>query len=77
MRFCIVNSGEYHTDMAGFPTPADWLIRAADARQLADTMTDQGSRQTLLMIALGYEKMARHAALLRDLKLPIDEGDGH
>ena len=63
--------------MAGIPSSAEWLIKAADARQLADTMNDAGARQTMLMFAAGYEKMARHAALMRDLKLPVDQENRH
>jgi hypothetical protein len=75
LSICVRKTSVYQTGTAGFPTPSEWLIRAADARQLADTMTDEGSRQTLLIIAVGYEKMAKHAALLRELNLPTDQGD--
>lgn len=62
--------------MAGVPSQAEWLLRAEDARQLADTMNDAGARHTMLVIAAGYEKMARHAALLQNLNLPTDKSMG-
>ena len=42
---------------------ADWLALAQDARAIAERLTDVSARQTMLGIAEGYEKMARHAAL--------------
>ncbi|HLY88872.1 MAG TPA: hypothetical protein VKQ27_07805 [Acetobacteraceae bacterium] len=51
-------------------------MRAEDARQLADTMVDAGARHTMLLIAAGYEKMARRAALMHHMDLPtalVDE----
>jgi hypothetical protein len=44
-------------------TAAHWLILAEDARDTAAHMRDAGAKQTLLGIALAYEKLARHAAL--------------
>jgi hypothetical protein len=53
-------------------TPGDWLLLAADARTLADAMTDIRARQTMLFVAIGYEKMANHAARLERLNLPME-----
>ena len=61
--------------MAGHLTPAEWLLRAEDARQLADTMVDAGARHTMLLIAAGYEKMARRAALMLHVDLPTGTSD--
>jgi hypothetical protein len=44
------------------PTTGDWLVRAEEARALASQLVDSGARQTMLEIAEGYEKLARHAA---------------
>ncbi len=65
----------YAVDVSKFPSSAEWLTRAAETRQLADTMTDVVVCRTLLMIAAGYEKMARHASLIRSLNLPVDPGE--
>ena len=63
--------------MPASPTPTEWLTKAADTRQLADTMTDAGACRTLLMIAASYEDMARRASLMRSLNLPLEQdGDG-
>ena len=55
-------------------TPAYWLIRAEDVRSQAEEMSD-GARETMLLIAAGYERMARYAAELERLKLPIERAD--
>ena len=56
-------------------TAAHWLIRAEDARTLADEMRDLEARRTMLAIAVGYEKLARHAASLSDIGLPLAGDD--
>lgn len=61
--------------MAGFPSQAEWLQKAADARQLAQTMNDANARYTMLVIAAGFERMAQYTALLRDQNLPINQVD--
>ena len=43
-------------------TAADWLARAEEAQALAETLTDVGARQTMLHIAQGYTRLARHSA---------------
>ena len=70
MLFGLPNTDGYQNSMAGHLTPAEWLLRAEDARQLADTMVDAGARHTLLLIAAGYDKMARRAALMQHVDLP-------
>jgi len=42
-----------------------WLALAAEAREVATTMTDPTSRATMLKIARGYENLARIAAARR------------
>jgi len=44
-------------------TAAEWLVRADDARELAQQLSDTAARETMLGIADGYERLARHAAL--------------
>ncbi len=63
--------------MADLPSAAEWLLKAEDARQLADTMTDAGARNTMLLIAAGYEKMARHAALMQRMNLPTEKSESN
>lgn len=54
-------------------TAVHWLVRAADVRMLAEEETDPQARQSVLAIAIGYEKLAQHAASLADIGL---RGDG-
>ena len=51
--------------MASMPllTAAQWLARADEARELAQQLSDAAARETMLGIAEGYERLARHAAL--------------
>jgi hypothetical protein len=60
--------------MSKTSTAAEWLRKAADTRQLAETMIDPGACRTLLLIAAAYEKMARYAESLQKLKLPTGSG---
>jgi hypothetical protein len=53
-------------------TPADWLFRAAEARDLADTLNDPMVRRTMLLIARGYERLAESARCLERLNLPTE-----
>lgn len=48
-------------------TAADWHARAEEARVLATQLTDIGARQTMLAIADGYERLARHAVEWADV----------
>ena len=41
--------------------PAHWRERAREARTLADEMKDEVSRQMMLEIAAGYQRLAKHA----------------
>jgi hypothetical protein len=38
-----------------------WLARAAEARAIASKMADPELKRQMLIIALGYERIARHA----------------
>ena len=51
--------------MASMPllNAAQWLARADEARELAQQLSDTAARETMLGIADGYERLARHAAL--------------
>jgi hypothetical protein len=49
--------------MATLTTPGEWLDRAAEARAIAASLHDPEAMRTMLEIAAGYERMARHAAL--------------
>jgi hypothetical protein len=44
------------------PSAAKWVYRAAEARDLADTMRDPEARLALLEIAAGYQRFSEHAA---------------
>ena len=54
-------------------TPGYWLVQAADAKALADEMHDSKAKQTMMLIARGYEKLAEHAARIARLNLPIEQ----
>jgi hypothetical protein len=43
-------------------TPAKWMARASEARDIAERMDDPLARKTMLEIAAGYERLAAHAA---------------
>jgi len=47
--------------MADPKTPTEWMVRATEARSLAEKMRDADARSTMLAIAVGYEKLARRA----------------
>jgi hypothetical protein len=55
-------------------TAAEWLILADDAKELADRAHDPEARRELLIVALGYVRLARHAARFADTNLPV-KGD--
>jgi len=52
------------------------LLLAAEARSLAEQTTDEQARGTMLMTARGFEVLAKHAARVRALDLPMDEDAG-
>jgi hypothetical protein len=45
-------------------TAADWLRRAADAWSEADATQDQEARRVKVILAEGFERLAKHAAYL-------------
>ena len=59
-------------------TPRYWLLQAADTKALSDTMTDAGSKRTMLLISTrGYEKkLAEHAARVERLSEQVGQGSG-
>jgi hypothetical protein len=56
-------------------TSAHWLTKAADARTLAEEVTAPEAKQSMLAIAVGYEKLAQHAASIAEISLPLDGSD--
>ena len=63
--------------MASMPllTAAEWLARADEARELAQHLSDTAAKETMLGIADGYERLARHAALWAANGLVPDQPD--
>jgi hypothetical protein len=51
-------------------TAADWLRRAADAWEQAEAIVDPRARAVRLTIAEGYQRLAKHAALLANSPNP-------
>jgi hypothetical protein len=43
-------------------TVKHWLMRAAEAHSMADSITDLIAKQTMLGIAASYDKLAERAA---------------
>ena len=50
--------------------PGHWREQAAEMRRLADTVSDQAARETLLATAAAYDRMAERAE-----KHPLFGGD--
>ena len=69
-RFQIADLGMYQIAMPDLLSAAQWLERAEEARLVAESLSDGSARRTMLTIAAGYEKMARHAALQAGLNIP-------
>jgi hypothetical protein len=42
-------------------TSLEWLQHAADAQAMADRVTDPSVRRSMLIIAHGYEVLAKHS----------------
>ena len=53
--------------------PGYWLVQAADAKALAEELHDPKAKQTMMLIARGYEKLADYAARLARLDLPSEK----
>lgn len=47
-------------------TTADWLRRAADAWSEADATADPDAKRVKVILAKGYERLAKHAAYLAE-----------
>jgi hypothetical protein len=75
MLCCLQKAVQYLSAMSGTPTAAHWLIRAEDTRFEAEQMHDSEAKRMMLGIAAGYEKLARHAALLASKKFPTEESE--
>jgi hypothetical protein len=56
-------------------TAAKWVILADNARELADRVHDPEARRMLLTVALGYVRLARHAARFADTRLHEEDGE--
>lgn len=54
---------------------ANWHKLANEARAIAAGMTDRASRQTMLDIAAGYERLARHAAVMSGTEIPTGKDE--
>ena len=56
-----------------------WLVRADEARIDAAAIPDPQARRMMLLMAVGYERMAEHAASLERLGLPheVPQADFH
>jgi hypothetical protein len=61
--------------MSEIRTAAHWLILAEDARDTAAQIRDLTAKRMMLAIAAGYDKLARHAALLASTKIPTEESE--
>jgi hypothetical protein len=46
-----------------FGTPAHWRSRAEEARAMAEQITDEMARRSMLDIAEGYERIAQRAEM--------------
>ena len=53
-------------------TLAYWLLRASDARSLAEDMSDPEAKRMMLTVAAGYERLARHHASQQEIGIPMD-----
>ena len=62
--------------MSEFHTAGHWLVQSEDARATAEGMHDPSAKRMMLSIAAGYEKLARHAAMLASTKIPSEADDG-
>jgi len=70
---CLVASATVSQPIWLDDDPAHWRVRAEEARTLADEMSDEVSREMMLQIAEGCERLAKHAEE-RAKKKREDEG---
>jgi hypothetical protein len=74
-RFCFPNTTAYLMVMSSRMASVHWLLRAEDARSLAEEAYAADARGIMMRIASGYEKLAQQAASLADSGLPIEQID--
>jgi hypothetical protein len=75
MRFSFPNAIAYLMVMSSRMAAVHWLVRAEDARSLAEETYDPDARRIMMGIASGYEKLAQLAATLADSGLPVEQVD--
>ena len=74
MGFCCQRWVGYLAIMDDPPTSMQWMARATEARNFAETMRDSDARSTMLAIAAGYEKLARRAETAK-IEVPANSTD--
>ncbi len=52
---------------------AHWLLRAAEAKQIADQLHDADAKRTMMLVASGYERFAAYYDALHSLKVPMED----
>jgi hypothetical protein len=62
--------------MAVSPTVMQWLFQAEEAKNLAEVLNDPEAKQSMLRIALWYERLAEHAASVEKSGLPRRSAEG-
>jgi hypothetical protein len=58
--------------MSGIHTAAHWLVLAEDSKATAEQLHDPSAKRMMLTIAAGYDRLARHAALLASTRIPTE-----
>ena len=53
-----------------------WLFQAEEAKNLAEVLNDPEAKQSMLRIALWYERLAEHAASVEKSGLPRRSAEG-
>jgi hypothetical protein len=59
-------------DMAHSLTTAHWLMRAAEAQQLADEQESPQAKRTMALVATGYERLAAFHKFLHQIDVPME-----